>query len=206
MMEPVKCDRICDETAAAPAADTEFGRVQEYAWSDEQPVVERDAGYALTWRETLATPAGRLFIAAAVVLVAVIAWWCVVASWRAGDPPAPAAGVPYVIPASALSPPVPAAPPPEPPPVVVPKTVAPPPVARANPDERFLAMVTDAGLTITDKQLAVSGAREVCGYLAAGHTQADAITKTMQNNPSLPEPAATAFVRAATQVYCDRRD
>lgn len=202
MMEPVKCDRVCDETAAAPAAGTEFGRVQEYAWSDEQPVVERDGEYVLTWRETLATPAGRLFIAAAVVLVAVIAWWCVVASRRAGDPPAPAAGVPYTIPASALTPPVPAEPPPAPPPA---EPAPVPPVARADPDERFLAMVTDAGLTVTDRHLAVSGAREVCGYLAAGHTQADAVRKTMQNNPSLPEPAATAFVRAATQVYCEDR-
>lgn len=203
MMEPVKCDRVCDETAAAPAADTEFGRVQEYAWSDEQPVVERDAGYVLTWRETLATPAGRLLIAAAVVLLVVIGcWWWAARRSNDTQPPA-AAGVPYVVPGSALAPSVPAAAPPPAP------TAAPapgPPVTRVDPDKRFLAMMTDAGITITDARQAISGAREVCPFLAGGRTQRDAIEKTMQNNPSLPEPAATAFIKAATQVYCEHRE
>lgn len=91
---------------------------------------------------------------------------------------------------------------PEPPALAAPVVSSVPSVARADPDKRFLAMMTDAGLTITDARQAISGAHEVCPYLAAGYTQADAVHKTMQNNPSLPEPAATAFVRAAIQIYC----
>lgn len=187
------------ETAAIGAVNTELA--PSYAWSEEQPTVDDSGlGGVLTWRETLATPAGRLLIAATVVLVGVIGcWWWAARSTDDTQPPA-AAGVPYVAPGTALTPPVPAAAPPPAP------TAAPapgPPVTRADPDKRFLAMMTEAGITITDARQAISGAREVCPFLAGGRTQRDAIEKTMQNNPSLPEAAATAFVKAASQVYCD---
>lgn len=198
-------DRFSD-TAAMGAADTELA--QGYAWSEEQPAIDDGGdgnGGVLTWRETLATPAGRLLIAAAVVLVGVIGWWCAIVFARPpGNAPPPPAGVPYVVPASALTPPVPAAAAPPPGPTAVPAPG--PPVTRVDPDKRFLAMMTDAGITITDARQAVSGAREVCPFLAAGHSQRDAVEKTMRNNPSLPEPAATAFIEAATQVYCDHQE
>ncbi|MDV6979679.1 DUF732 domain-containing protein [Mycobacterium intracellulare] len=186
------------ETAALGSADTELAQV--YAWSEEQPAVDDGPDGVLTWRETLATPAGRLLIAAAAVLLVVIGCWWWAARRSTDDPQPPAAaGVPYVAPGTELTPPVPAAAPPPAP------TAAPapgPPVTRADPDKRFLAMMTEAGITITDARQAISGAREVCPFLAGGRTQRDAIEKTMQNNPSLPEPAATAFIKAATQVYC----
>lgn len=77
-----------------------------------------------------------------------------------------------------------------------------PSAARADPDKRFLAMMTDAGITITDVRLAVSGAQDVCQYLVAGHTEQDTVRRAMRNNPTLPETHASAYVKAAIQIYC----
>jgi hypothetical protein len=110
------------------------------------------------------------------------------------------------MPASAL-PPITGEPLPPPPlktvSVVPTKTWAPSPVpSAADLDSRYLTDLTDAGLRITDARVAVQGAHKLCEYLAAGHSEAEAVRLSMSNNADLTESDARAFVVTAVRVYC----
>jgi hypothetical protein len=75
-------------------------------------------------------------------------------------------------------------------------------VSRAEQDEQFLTALTDAGLRITDARIATEGGRELCGYLAAGHTQMDAVALALHNNSLLTSDDAQVIVSTAVRVYC----
>jgi hypothetical protein len=75
-------------------------------------------------------------------------------------------------------------------------------VSRAEQDEQFLTALTDAGLRITDARIATEGGRGFCGYLAAGHTQTDAVALALHNNSLLTAEDARVVVSAAVRIYC----
>lgn len=177
----VICDRFADSAPTGPV-DTE--QAPGYRWSGKQTAIHNDGhGYVLMWQDTLTTPADRLIIIAVVVLLAVIGWWCVIDLGRSTDVPTSiAATVPYVVPDSAVAPPIPvAASPLAPTPTAVGALAPPlPPLTHISSDKRLLAIVTDTGTPVTDARQAVSATREVRRFLAASHCQRH-VGKQMQN-------------------------
>ncbi len=95
------------------------------------------------------------------------------------------------------------------PPSVSTMVVTPTPVAAAPPrpsaaelDERYLSAMTAGGLQITDVHTVLTGARNVCRFLEAGHTEPEAVQVAMGNNASLTDANAHTLVDSAIQVYC----
>jgi hypothetical protein len=163
------------------------------AWSAEEPETQpMRQSWGMTW--------GRAAIM--IFCAAMVAFAIGLAGWLAFN-----RDVPTLPPVAYVSPPsvtfTPTAAPPAPATTV---TVTEPPVARppspAELDARFLASITDAGLRITDARAAIAGGRELCRYLAAGHTEADAVSLALHNNSSLAPNEARIIVVTAVRVYC----
>jgi hypothetical protein len=92
------------------------------------------------------------------------------------------------------------------PPTTTTVTVTPPaPVAapsEADLDERYLSDLTSAGLRITNVREVIRDAHQICAYLAAGHSEADAARLAMRDNTTLTEGNAETLIGSAVQVYC----
>ncbi|HZC09066.1 MAG TPA: DUF732 domain-containing protein [Mycobacterium sp.] len=196
-----------------------------HAWSmeDMDAATER-----YSWRMTWAR-VGLLILAAAVLFVVTLAvgWMLVEKRGARGSSapqprsaaasPTPPAAVPpgpddKVLPSTAApTPTVAATPPPTtttvtvtPAPIAAPpvQTLVPPRPSAATLDERYLDDLTAAGMLITSVPDAVEGAHEVCGYLAAGHTEQQTVRIVMGSNASLTLGNAITVVDAAMAVYC----
>lgn len=173
------------------------------AWSQDETVeiVRR------SWGEVSGTAVVMLVCAVvAAFAIAVVGW--VLAAHQ--DVPALPQSTPTLMPA----PTVPYTPPPTPTserpvktmvpgpsaPTVSPKVESAPDPAVA--DERFLSLLTSAGLRITDVPLVIQGAHEMCSYLGSGHSVEDAVRVAMSNNGSLSRTDAHSMVVSAVRVYC----
>jgi hypothetical protein len=194
-----------------------------HAWSmeDMDAVTER-YGWGTTWGRA------ALFMAAAVLLaVVIVAGWRLVEGQRAKTSalqptsvavsPAFAAIPPgpddRVVPSTAAPTPAEAVPAPTtttvtvtPAPIAAPpvQTLVPPRPSAAALDEQYLNDLTAAGMLIASVPQAVEGAHEVCEYLAAGHTEPEAVRTAMGNNPLLTLGNAITAVDGAIAVYCPR--
>ncbi|PBA30565.1 hypothetical protein CKJ65_16425 [Mycobacterium intracellulare] len=207
-------------TAAGPANDaTEFlppvtRPAPELAWSQDETV---EIVYP-SWRETYGTAAVITVCCLVAAFVIAVVGWVLLREADPVPPLPPGDATPVLAPAPVTVPPVSSEPTPapvlktaEPAPVaaqppsvtVSPKVVAAPPrPSAAELDERYLAAMTAGGLQITDVHTVLTGARNVCRYLGAGHTEPEAVQVAMGNNASLTDANAHTLVDAAIQVYC----
>jgi len=74
--------------------------------------------------------------------------------------------------------------------------------SQAELDERFLSDLTNAGITITNVRQVVGDARNICAYIGAKHTEADAVQLAMRDNRTLTEANAQTLIESAEGVYC----
>jgi Protein of unknown function (DUF732)/Domain of unknown function (DUF4189) len=74
--------------------------------------------------------------------------------------------------------------------------------SEADLDEQYLNDLTGAGLKITSVREVIAGAHNVCAYLGAGHSEADAVGTAMNGNTTLTEGNARTLVDSAVRVYC----
>lgn len=186
----------------------------ELAWADDDVTAWTD-DVDPSWRAAAISVAPILFILAAITAIAVAVGATVVLLRHESAPPAPAPV--SVIPAAALPH---VQPTPDPDITPAPKTITPTPIAAPPPmtvtreqppppkpsaaelDERYLADLTAGGLRITDVPTVLTGARNVCRFLKAGHTEADAVQVAMNTNATLTQANAATMVDSAIAVYC----
>ncbi|MEY8015087.1 DUF732 domain-containing protein [Mycobacterium servetii] len=69
-------------------------------------------------------------------------------------------------------------------------------------DAAFLNALNQAGIQFPDTSAVRSAAREVCDYLADGHTAAQAARGVKNANPELTLTHAGQFVAIARDTYC----
>jgi len=216
---------MTDDTVAGPANDaTEFlppvtQAVPELAWSQDETV---EVLYP-SWRETYGTAAVITVCCLVAAFVIAIVGWVLLREDDPVPPLSPGDATPVLAPAPTSSPlprptqepdvsrpvktmapnPV-AAPPPAPTVTVTPTPIAAAPSrpSAADLDERYLSAMTAGGLRITDVQTVITGAHNVCRFLATGHTEPQAVSVAMGNNASLTEANAHTLVDSAIQVYC----
>lgn len=70
-------------------------------------------------------------------------------------------------------------------------------------DAAFLNALGQAGIQFPNPSLAVAAAREVCDYIASGHTSAQAARGLKNANPDLSMTYASHFVAIAQAMYCN---
>jgi hypothetical protein len=77
--------------------------------------------------------------------------------------------------------------------------------ANADPgDSAFLASLDKMGIQYPDPTQAVASARQVCDYIAQGHTLNQAARGVKNANPDLPLTQASRFVEAAKATMCSQ--
>lgn len=82
-------------------------------------------------------------------------------------------------------------------------TFAAPVTAHAD-DASFLDELKNGGIQFPDPSAAISAAREVCDYIADGHTAAQAARGVKNANPELTLTHAGHFVTIARGAYCNQ--
>jgi hypothetical protein len=99
-------------------------------------------------------------------------------------------------------PPTPTAPIPDLPGITV---VVPQAQHKASPDDIYLAMLNEAGISVGNVGVAEGDGRNVCTYVG-GHGVAAAVNEAydeaLKGNPSIDYVQAQAIVRAAVTAYC----
>lgn len=70
-------------------------------------------------------------------------------------------------------------------------------------DSAFLNALGQAGIQFPNPPAAISAAREVCSYIADGHTSAQAARGLKNANPDLSMTYASHFVAIARAMYCN---
>jgi Protein of unknown function (DUF732) len=88
------------------------------------------------------------------------------------------------------------------PPTTVTVQAAPPTLSEAALDERFLNDLTSGGLRLTDVREVIGDGHQICAYLGAGHSEADAVRIAMRNNTTFTYGNAETLIESAVQVYC----
>jgi hypothetical protein len=81
-------------------------------------------------------------------------------------------------------------------------TPQPPRQSQVELDERFLSDLTNAGMVITDVRQVIGDAHQICAYIGAKHTEADAVKLAMADNRTLTEANAQTLIESAEGVYC----
>ncbi|UQX12453.1 DUF732 domain-containing protein [Candidatus Mycobacterium methanotrophicum] len=77
--------------------------------------------------------------------------------------------------------------------------------AAADPgDTAFLGSLDKIGIRYPDPAQAISGARQVCDYVAQGHTANQAARGVRNANPNLSVTQASQFVAVAQAIYCNQ--
>ncbi|WP_293055232.1 DUF732 domain-containing protein [Mycobacterium sp.] len=71
-------------------------------------------------------------------------------------------------------------------------------------DSAFLNALGQAGIEFPNPPAAVAAAREVCAYIADGHTSAQAARGLKNANPDLSMTHASHFVAIARATYCNQ--
>ncbi|GFG73514.1 hypothetical protein MBOT_08790 [Mycobacterium botniense] len=80
-----------------------------------------------------------------------------------------------------------------------------PAAANADPgDTAFLSSLDQIGIQYPNPTDAVASAREVCDYLAQGHTTNQAARGVKNANPELSLTKASQFVAIARATYCNQ--
>jgi hypothetical protein len=80
-----------------------------------------------------------------------------------------------------------------------------PALGNADPgDTAFLSAVDQAGIKFPNPAAAVGAAREVCDYIATGHTSNQAARGIKNANPDLSLTNASQFVAIARAIYCNQ--
>ncbi len=80
-----------------------------------------------------------------------------------------------------------------------------PAIVNADPgDTAFLSAVDQAGIKFPDPTAAVGAARQVCDYIADGHTSNQAARGIKNANPDLSLTTASQFVAIARAMYCNQ--
>lgn len=82
-------------------------------------------------------------------------------------------------------------------------TLAVPVTAHAD-DASFLSQLNQAGIQFPDPSAAISAAREVCAYIADGHSAAQTARGVKNANPELSLTHASHFVTIAREAYCNQ--
>jgi Protein of unknown function (DUF732) len=189
-----------------------------YAWSMDQAEESTERyTWGITWQR-----AGLVILAAAMMFMAILGiGWTLMAHHHTPPrptstptappavPPIPSGPGDRVFPSTSTPTPTVAAPPPTETVTVIPDPIAAPPVQTLAPprpsaaalDEQYLDDLSVAGILITNVPEAITGGREVCAFLAEGHTEPEAVQTAMGNNVSKRANAITV-VDAAIAVYC----
>ena len=205
-----------DDTVIVPdIRATKATELAGLAWSDDDDETvlydDNDDDRTTFWLSVFVAAAAVTVIVAGVVL-----WFVLSHHDRAAQTPvaAPIHSGPddQVVPAPvAPSPPVAVAPPvptqtvtvtPTPEAAPPAQTLAPSRPSTAALDEQFLNDLTRAGMVITDVPAAIYGGHDTCAYLAAGHTEPEAVSKAMSNNASMTRANAITAIDSAIAVYC----
>ena len=77
--------------------------------------------------------------------------------------------------------------------------------ANADPgDAAFLGSLDKIGIRYPNPTQAVAGARQVCDYIAQGHTSNQAARGVKNANPDLSVTQASQFVAVARTIYCNQ--
>lgn len=71
-------------------------------------------------------------------------------------------------------------------------------------DSAFLASLDKMGIQYPDPTQALAGGRQVCDYIAQGHTLNQAARGVKNANPDLPLTQASRFVEAAKATMCSQ--
>lgn len=71
-------------------------------------------------------------------------------------------------------------------------------------DASFFNELNQAGIQFPDASAAIAAAREVCDYIADGHTTVQAAHGVKNANPELTLTHAGRFVTIARQAYCNQ--
>jgi hypothetical protein len=84
------------------------------------------------------------------------------------------------------------------------QTLTPPPPrpSQAELDERFLSDLTSFGIRITNVKQVIGDAHQICAYIGAKHTEADAVKLAVRDNTTLTEANAQTLIDSAVGVYC----
>ncbi|WP_407689782.1 DUF732 domain-containing protein [Mycobacterium sp. HUMS_1102779] len=82
-------------------------------------------------------------------------------------------------------------------------TFAAPVTAHAD-DTGYFNELNQAGIQFPDRAAAIAAAREVCDYIADGHTAAQTARGVKNANPELPLTQAGHFVTIARGAYCNQ--
>ncbi len=77
---------------------------------------------------------------------------------------------------------------------------------RPDRDRQYLADLRAAGITITDPVRVAGNGPRVCAYIAAGHTEQQAVETAMAGNPTLTRGNAITVVDAAITIYCPEQN
>jgi hypothetical protein len=208
---------------SATDIETQLAPEQE-AWSaepcDDVDDVDDDGG-DYSWGAAAERASVMLMACVgAAVMVGLLLW----VGLRVYDAAKPIPTAPTTMPAAALapissepmSPPPSAAPPPTtvaaPSPTTVTVTAsAPPPAAPPttpktappNADTVFRNLVRGIpGITVTNWDIAETGAHNICRYLRQGHTRDEAIQQVAQNDPTFLPSESAAMVDASVMAYC----
>jgi Protein of unknown function (DUF732) len=106
---------------------------------------------------------------------------------------------------------------PTPPPTTVTVQAAPPPTVTveappphppapsprmSDNDRAFIDTLIGDNIIVTSPTKVIEGGREVCQYIAAGHTAHDAVGLARSSNPTLTPENAMTYVGAAIGSYC----
>lgn len=78
------------------------------------------------------------------------------------------------------------------------------PVTAHADDASFFNQLNQAGIQFPDPSAAISAAREVCAYIADGHTAAQTARGVKNANPELSLTHAGHFVTIAREAYCNQ--
>ncbi|MBS4730215.1 DUF732 domain-containing protein [Mycobacterium sp. SM1] len=80
-----------------------------------------------------------------------------------------------------------------------------PAIANADPgDSAFLSSLDQLGIQYPNPTDAITSAKEVCDYLAQGHTSNQAARGVKNANPDLSLTKASQFVAMARATYCNQ--
>lgn len=71
-------------------------------------------------------------------------------------------------------------------------------------DSAFINALGQAGIVFPNPPAAVAAAREVCDYIASGHTSAQAARGLKNANPDLSMTHASHFVAITRAMYCSQ--
>jgi hypothetical protein len=69
-------------------------------------------------------------------------------------------------------------------------------------DEAFLSAITNAGTRVVDVPAAIAGGRDVCAFMAAGHSALEAVEQGQRNNSTMTREDEISYVNAAITIWC----